>query len=80
MSSFTFVFALTLSLVVYTPPVVRAFAQYNPNTSYPSFPLIFNLASLEHVLAHSHTYMPLILLASALGWFIGLSIQVDQAG
>ncbi|KAF7366465.1 hypothetical protein MSAN_00903500 [Mycena sanguinolenta] len=80
MPSFTLVFALTLSLIVYAPRLVRAFTQYTPNSSYPYLTLAFDLPSSGHVLAHSHTFIPLILLASALGWFFGSSFWSPPRG
>ncbi|KAJ7722761.1 hypothetical protein B0H14DRAFT_3006205, partial [Mycena olivaceomarginata] len=46
------------------------------NASIPRIPYFHTIPpqpSTWQELAHSHNYMPLILLASALGWFIGSS-------
>ncbi|KAJ7805312.1 hypothetical protein B0H14DRAFT_2881042, partial [Mycena olivaceomarginata] len=46
------------------------------NASIPHIPYFHTIPpqpSTWQELAHSHNYMPLILLASALGWFIGSS-------
>ncbi|KAJ7891939.1 hypothetical protein B0H14DRAFT_2687712, partial [Mycena olivaceomarginata] len=62
------------SLVVLMSLVVPAVSL--TNTSIPRIPYFHTIPSQPSTwqeLAHLHNYMPLILLASALGWFIGTS-------
>ncbi|KAJ7776730.1 hypothetical protein B0H14DRAFT_2963876, partial [Mycena olivaceomarginata] len=65
---------LVLSLVVLMSLAVPAVSPTNTSIPHiPYFHTILPQPSTWQELAHSHNYMPLILLVSALGWFIGSS-------
>ncbi|KAJ7789720.1 hypothetical protein B0H14DRAFT_3891733 [Mycena olivaceomarginata] len=69
------------SLVVLVTLAVPAVSLTNTSIPHiPDFHTIPPQPSTWQELAHSHNYMPLILLASALGWFIGSSFWSPPRG